>query len=250
MRLTSKVRRVAIVLGALLVAVVAGEIGCAVRGQRYQSFSTPTPLAGTETLVLGFQGGRQRWDSESEGVRRLALKLRGMRLPGVHIETVENRKRKLALELIRNAFDRNQDGSLDNEERARARIILYGQSFGGAAVVKLARKLEERGIPVLLTVQVDSVGRGDGVIPANVRRAANLYQTEGWFVRGEREIRAQDSAWTEIIGNFHFVYRNKQIDMSGVPWYKKIFRIPHSKMNVDPAVWGKVEELILAELER
>ncbi len=219
-------------------------------GQKYEDFITPAPLAPGEYLVIGFQGGRQRWDSETEGIRRLALKLRAKNLPGVHIETIENRKRNLAIELIRNAFDHNQDGELDEAERASVRLILYGQSFGGAAAVKLARQLQKLDIPVLLTVQIDSIGRGDEVIPSNVKRAANLYQKNGWFVRGEAPIRAEDPAKTEILGNFKFDYRNKKVDLSGVPWHKKIFRLAHSRMNVDPDVWAKVEELILAELAR
>jgi hypothetical protein len=163
---------------------------------------------------------------------------------------VENRKRHLALDLIRRAFDRNHDGQLDAQERAGVRLILYGQSFGGAAVVKLARELERIGAPVLLTVQVDSVGRGDGIIPANVARAANLFQKNGLFIRGEPKIRAQDPSRTTIIGNFEFDYRNKKIDLSEVSWMKKLFRAAHTKMDFDPAVWALVEELIIKEIKR
>ena len=87
--------------------------------------------------------------------RKLALKLRAQYPDTIRVETVENKKRNLALELIRRAFDRNHDGQLDAQERANVRLIIYGQSFGGAAVVKLARELERMGAPVLLTVQVD-----------------------------------------------------------------------------------------------
>src|SRR5438552_15082299 len=97
-----------------------------------------------------------------------------MNNPLVYAETLENKKRALAIELIRNAFDRNQDGQLDERERASVRLILYGQSFGGAAVVTLARQLKKMNVPVLLTVQINSVGRGDQVIPPNVDRSANL----------------------------------------------------------------------------
>ena len=138
--------------------------------QRYEDFSTPTPLPEGDYLILGFQGGVRAWGDESEGVRRLALNLRAARLPGVHVETVENARRDLALQLVRNALNRDRDGQLDPQERASARVILYGQSFGGAAVVKFARQLEAQGIPVLLTVQIDSVGRDDAVTPSNVRR--------------------------------------------------------------------------------
>ena len=121
-------------------------------GQRYQDFTTPTPLKEGDVLIVGFMGGRESWDNGRRGVRKLALKLRAMNLPGVHVETVENKKRRLALELIRNAFDRDRDGRLDERERPAARLVVYGQSFGGAAVVKLARQLKELGVPVLLTV--------------------------------------------------------------------------------------------------
>ena len=230
----------------LLVGALWSVSSCALRGgQRYTDFITVTPLPPNEYLVIGFQGGREPWDNEKRNVRQLALKLRSMQMDGVHVETVENQKRALALQLIRNALDRNQDGQLDAVERRSVRIILYGQSFGGAAVVKLARELEPLQVPVLLTVQVDSVGRGDGVIPPNVACAANLYQDEGFFVRGETPIRAEDPARTTIVGNFDYDYKAKPIDLSQVSWMKKIFRTAHTKMDFDPEVWARVEGIIL-----
>jgi hypothetical protein len=173
-----------------------------------------------------------------------------MGLPGVHVETVENMKRDLALRLVRAAFDRDRDGALGEAERRSARLVVYGQSFGGAAVVKFARQLDAIGVPVLLTVQVDSVGRDDAVIPPNVARAANLFQRNGWVIRGEPEIRAADPARTEVVGNFEYDYRGKRIDISKVSWFKKIFRVAHTKMEYDPDVWARVEELLLGALPR
>ena len=216
-----------------------------VQAQRYSDFTTPAPLREGHVLVVGFMGGRESWDNQKRGVRKLALKLRAMNLPGVHVETVENKKRRLAVELVRNAFDRDRDGRLDERERASVRLIVYGQSFGGAAVVKFARQLEELGVPVLLTVQVDSVGRGDKVIPSNVRRAANLFQRDGLIIKGEREIRAEDPTKTEIVGNFKFDYEGKKIDLSEVSWLKRLFQAAHTKMDHDPEVWALVEKIIL-----
>lgn len=213
--------------------------------QRYQDFSTKTPLSEGHLLIIGFLGGREPWDNQKQSVRKMALKLRALSLSEVHVETVENKNRRLAIELIRNAFDRDRDGRLDERERASARLVLYGQSFGGAAVAKLARQLERMNVPVLLTVQVDSIGRGDKIIPSNVASAANLFQRNGWIIKGEREIRAQDPGRTKIIGNFEFDYRDKKINLSRVPWYKKIFRVAHTKMDHDPAVWSLVEKIIL-----
>ena len=233
-----------------LLAIVATTACAFAHGQRYASFTTPTPLPAGDVLVLGFVGGRQSWDSDTEAVRRLAVKLRRRALPHLHVETVENKKRALALELIQRAFDRDRDGALGEDERAATQLILYGQSFGGAAVVKLARQLDARRVPVLLTVQVDSVGRGDAVIPANVVRAANLFQASGLVIKGEPEIRAADPSRTRIVGNFEFDYDDSDIDLSEVPWHKQIFRRAHSRMNLDPEVWSLVEELLVDEVER
>ena len=215
------------------------------RGQRYRDFTTPTPLPQGQILIIGIMGGREPWNNDARNVRKLALKLRSMNDPEICVETVENKKRSLAVELINNAFDRNRDGKLDERERASIRLILYGQSFGGAAVVKLARQLKKIDVPVALTLQVDSIGRDDRVIPSNVARAVNLFQRNGWFIRGEPEIHAEDPARTTIIGNFKYDYSHKQVDVSRVPFMKKAFRVAHTRMEYDPDVWTKVEELIL-----
>jgi hypothetical protein len=47
--------------------------------QRYEDFQTPTPFSQNETLVIGFVGGLEDWNSGREGVRRLALELRSMK---------------------------------------------------------------------------------------------------------------------------------------------------------------------------
>ena len=219
-----------------------------VRGQHYEQFITRTPLPEGNTLVIGFLGGREHWNNERLNGRRLALKLRALNLPGVHVETAENMRRDVVLELVRNAFDRNRDGMLDAQERSHVRLIIYGQSFGGAAVVKLANQLHEMEVPVLLTVQVDSVGLNDGTIPSNVARAANLYQANGLVIRGQPEIHAADAMKTIILGNWRYDYSHKEIDLSLVPWYRKAFRTAHIKMDNDPEVWARVESLILQEL--
>jgi pimeloyl-ACP methyl ester carboxylesterase len=230
----------------LLCLAVASLATPVARGQRYDDFATKRPLGAGEVLILGFQGGREAWNNGKTAVGRVAARLREMRLPGVHVETVANRNRRLAARLVVEALDRDRDGRLSPEERAEARVILYGHSFGGAAVVKLARELHGLGVPVLLTVQVDSVGRDDARIPPNVARAANLYQRNGRFIRGEPEIVAEDPARTAVVGNFRFDYDERRVDISKVPWTKKIFRRAHAKMELDPEVWAQVERLIVS----
>ena len=228
----------------LVLLLIAGS-GQPAYGQRYTDFTTPTPLPRNHTLILGILGGRQDWDSEKRNVRKLALKLRQLSAEGLHVETLENRRLDLAVRLIHSAFDQNRDDRLDARECAEARLILYGHSFGGAAVVRLARRLQKSEIPVLLTVQVDSVGMNDEVIPANVLAAANLFQRDGLIIKGEKAIRPADPMRTKIVGNFAFTYANKKIDLAQASWYERSLMRAHTKMEFDTDVWAQVEEMIV-----
>lgn len=212
------------------------------RGQTFADFAAPLPLPKGSTLVIGFLGGWERWDDPQRGVRKLAIELRGT--PGVYAETLSNHRQSLALQLIQAAFDSNRDGRLDPEERAAARIILYGQSLGGGAAIHLARKLQSLGIPVLLTVQVDSVGQRDAVIPANVAAAANLFQHDGPPIMGRTRIRAADPSHTRILGNFQYRYWFKNVDMPSAGWARKHLGGAHARMEQDPKVWAQVRRLI------
>ena len=217
------------------------------RGQSVSDFTTRLPLAPGNTLVIGFLGGWERWNDSHRGVRKLALQLR--REGGVYAETISNHRQEVALDLIRAAFDWNRNGRLDPEERAGARIILYGQSMGGAAVVKVARRLQTLEIPVLLTVQVDSVGRSDGVIPSNVIAAANLFQHDDPPIMGRESIRAADPSRTRILGNFQYRYWFKKVDTSDATWARKTLGGAHARMELDPEVWTHVEQLIRDGIE-
>jgi len=222
---TSRSREPRILVLSLLLASGCSAI-------RMKDVQTPRPLPDDSCLVVGFLGGRDAWDDETKGVRELALELRRQ---GFFAETFENRRLEVALELVRQARSE--------------RLVVYGQSFGGAAVARFARELEKLAIPVELTVQIDSVGREDGALPPNVRNAANLYQTDGWFLDGEHPIRASDPSRTRILGNWRFDYSRppgSEISLADVPWWKLAFRIPHARMDRDPEVWNLTRRLLAA----
>jgi hypothetical protein len=106
---------------ALLQVLLAGCLFS--RGQRYEDFVTRAPLPEGHFLVLGFMGGRDSWKSRNQ-LQHLATKLRAMRHLSLRVKTVENRKRRLAIELIQKVLDRNANGRLEAEERDSARLIL------------------------------------------------------------------------------------------------------------------------------
>lgn len=220
----------------------------AISAQSLHQLATPVPIPAGSTLVIGFLGGFDQWNDEHRSIRQLTLKLRQM--PGVYAESISNHRRAVAMEFILHALDTNRNGRLDPEERSRARVILYGQSWGGAAAIATARDLENLGVPVLLTVQVDSVGRHDQIIPPNVHAAVNFYQHDPYTIRGRREVRAADPAMTTILGNFQSSYIFRSVDGSNASWARRTFGGSHVKMELDPAIWSRVEEYIVDAIPR
>jgi len=169
---------------------------------------------------------------------------------GVYVEVLENHRREKAYADILRLVDTDGNGKLSTEEKRNARIILYGHSWGASEVVTLARELDKQGVPVLLTVQVDSVsklGENDKVIPPNVAEAANFYQLNG-LLHGEPQIRAADPARTHIIGNFRFDYKANPINCKQYPWYDRVLMKSHTEIECDPRVWNQVESLIQSRL--
>lgn len=213
-------------------------------------WSAPVPLPRGSMVVVGFLGAWERWDDERRSVRQLALRLREKAPAHLHVETAGNHDRKRVRKILLESLDRDHDGRISREEAESVAFVFYGQSFGGAAAVYLARDLERHGVPVRLTVQVDSVGRRDHWIPANVARALNLYQRDPGPIRGEPQIRAVDPSRTQILGNLPFTYLFRKVDMSQYPAIARKIGLSHWKMDNDPAVWAIVEAAIRAEIMR
>lgn len=198
------------------------------------------------TIVIGFMGGRVRRDSPDRNEVRLAAKLRGEYSSGAYVDTYENAHWKDARAKILALLDTDHDGKLSEEEKQKARIVLFGHSWGASATVTLARDLRDLGIPVLLTVQVDSVqkmGQQDEVIPANVAEAMNFFQPDG-LLHGRRQIRAEDPSKTKILGNEELSYKHTELSCKGYPWHQRVFAKEHMYIECDPRVWSQIESLI------
>ncbi len=218
--------------------------------------SSARPAAANKTsarppaIVIGFLGGYVGRDNLVHSEVQLAARLRKEYPAGVDVMTFESRHGEEARRAILKLLDTRHNGTPSAEEKQNAKIIVYGHSWGGAASVALARELEKDGVPVLLTVQVDSVaklGHNDTIIPPNVAQAANFYQPHG-LVHGDHDIRAVDPSRTKIIGNFRFDYAESPLKCSQYPWWDRYLVKAHTQIECDPVVWNRVHDLIRSSL--
>lgn len=218
-----------------------------------KSIPTVPPVAVSRTpavIVIGFVGGFVRHDDRVHAEVQLADRLREEYGSSAAVQLFENHRGEDARKSVLRLLDANRTGNLSPEEKQNARVIIFGHSWGASETVELARKLGKDGIPVLLTIQVDSVskpGENDSLIPANVAQAANFYQLDG-FLHGKSEIRAADPQRTRILGNFRSDYKSKPFTCGQYPWYDRAFMKTHIQIECDPAVWNQVESLIRANL--
>jgi len=197
-------------------------------------------------ILIGFVGGFVRHNNVHHGPVKLARHLQQESPKDAYIEVFENRHRKTALKTILHLLDANHDGVLSEQEKAAAHVMLFGQSWGASAVVLLARQLKGIGVPVMLTVQVDSVAKpwqSDAVIPENVAAAVNFYQPHG-LIHGRSEIRAADDSKTRILGNYRFDYKQTPVRCEGYSWFYRTITPSHMQSECDPHIWSQVENLM------
>jgi hypothetical protein len=201
-------------------------------------------------IIIGFVGGFVKHDDWKHPEVHFADLLRQNNPRSVHAEVFANRDGGRALRRVLELLNTDEDGTVSTIEKEQANIIIYGHSWGASQAVTLARELGRRGIPVLLTIQVDSVRKlrqNDSTIPPNVRNAVNFYQTSG-LIHGRSMIRAADPGRTNILGNFRMTYGHHQINCKNYPWLVRVFNRPHHEIENDPLVWGQAAALIDSEL--
>jgi pimeloyl-ACP methyl ester carboxylesterase len=212
--------------------------------------ATTATSAAPANIVIGFVGGFVGHDNPHHGPVQLARQIRRTVPKDTYVQVFENRRRKRAYDAVIRLLDTDHDGSLSAEEKARARIVLFGHSWGAAAAVLLARDLRREGVPVLLTVQVDSVAKAwqnDAIIPDNVVAAVNFYQPHG-VLHGRTEITAADPRKTQVLGNYRMDYQKDPVPCPEASWFNRVFNAGHTQSECDPRLWSQIESMVRQRL--
>jgi hypothetical protein len=210
----------------------------------------PTSQTSPSYVVIGFLGGFVRHDEPHHPEVQLIQDLRQEYPKQVYIGLFENRKVGVAYNTILKLLGTNEGEARSDDKKRQARIVLFGHSWGASAVVSLSRKLERAGIPVALTIQIDSVAKpfqNDWLIPANVREAVNFYQTHG-LIQGRRKIVPADPAHTTILGNFLWEYKGEPAVCHGFSWRGRLLSRGHTQIECDHDVWLQVKALLRRHL--
>ncbi len=234
------------VVGAAILAATMLPVSQAADGSALRPSTTAAP----SNIVIGFVGGFVGHDNQHHGPVQLAQRIRSSAPQNTYVRVFENRRRKHAYDAVIHLLDTNHDGVLSLEEKTRAHIILFGQSWGAAAAVLLARDLRREGVPVTLTVQVDSVAKvwqNDYVIPDNVAAAVNFYQPHG-IVHGRTRISAADPAKTQILGSYLVDYKKNPVECAEASWFDRVFTPGHMQSECDPRLWSEIEDMVRQRL--
>jgi hypothetical protein len=76
----------------------------------------------------------------------------------------------------------------------------------------------------------------------------NFFQRESWPLVGVPSISAVDPSRTRILGNFEYHTAGHTVDASSETWLRRRFLLAHHRMELDPELWQRVEELILTAI--
>ena len=220
------------------------------KGSAAQTSSDSTKDIRTPALVVGFMGGFVHSDDLRHSEVQIARQIQRTYGDRVQVRMFENRERAEARRFVLDWVGSEERQRRLNREESDPLIILFGHSWGASAVVSLARELQQDGVRIALTIQVDSVrkkGEDDSVIPPNVAEAINFYQPDG-MLHGRSTITAADSSRTRIIGNLRFQYEREPAECRPYPWYDRLLFKGHTAIECDPKVWSQVEGLIKTRL--
>jgi len=185
----------------LAILCVCAPTGFAKSAAAAKAHRSDSGEPGCKILYAGFVGAMETSDHKSSGVVQIRDTLRGPTYGDVCANSFMPYKFSTGLDWILEHFPSHEGAMTEEEVRNGPKIILYGHSTGGWAMLAVARELQRREIPVELTVQADSVGFTDLTIPSNVKSGAIFHANDVLMFMTTKRLKLQDATKTTIVAN-------------------------------------------------
>jgi len=152
-------------------------------------------------LYLGIVGGLETPTNRRSGVVQIRDALLTPAYTDVCARTFSPYHWTAARNWILSYFPQHPGAMTEVELEKAPKVVLVGHSLGGWAVLSVARDLDRKGIPVELTIQVDSVGFTDHTVPKNVKEAAIFHARDILMFLTTKKISAQDASQTKLVAD-------------------------------------------------
>lgn len=195
---------------AILIAICAWLCSVPAMAQKETDFDTKAREGLTQSseqpqpcriVFLGFVGALEPPGNKSSGVVQLRDLLNGPQFSDVCAKVYSPYVWTEGRDWLLSHFPEHS-GAITEEELAQApKVVLVGHSMGGWAMLSVARELRARGIPVELTVQVDSVGITDYTVPRNVKAGAIFHAHDVLMFLTTKNVRLEDPTKTRLVAN-------------------------------------------------
>ncbi len=152
-------------------------------------------------IYVGFVGALETSNHKHSGVVQIRDTLRGADFSDVCASSFMPVSWTSGRDWILAHFPSHPGVLTESELEYAPRIILVGHSTGGWAMLSVARDLRDKGIPVELTVQIDSVGVTDYTIPKNVSTGAIFHAWDALMFMTTKHVHLEDPSHTKVVAD-------------------------------------------------
>jgi hypothetical protein len=166
-----------------------------------QAQAMKTDDADCKILYVGIVGGLETPNNKRSGIVQVRDTLRDPAYTEVCARTFSPYDWMAGRSWILSHFPQHTGPMTEIELGQAPKVVLACHSLGGWAVISVARSLDREGIPVELTVQVDSVGITDHTVPKNVKEAAIFHARDILMFMTTKEIKTEDANRTKLVAN-------------------------------------------------
>lgn len=187
---------------ALIAMVVHVRVASPAAAQtRSQVQHINNPEAPCRIIYVGIVGALETSNNKHSGLVQIRDLLRGPAYSDVCARSFTPYTWTSSLRWLLQHFPSHPGRLTDDELKRAPKVILVGHSAGGWAVLSVVRNLGRKGIPVELTIQVDSVGITDRTVPRNVKTAAIFHARDILMFLTTKRIKAEDPSKTRLAAN-------------------------------------------------